>query len=293
MAQDSATPPRSATPPHSEEGKPAKGKSHTGKNADPVTLEVNDGVAVITLNRPDNRNSMTPELLCAYGQIAQQARRDGSVRCVVVTGSGSCFSAGADFRSQIQAAVEGKALQPDEQSFEMYRSFLQTLEFEVPVIGALNGHAVGGGFGLALLCDMRVAHEGAKYGANFARLGLHSGLGISYLLPRLVGLARANELLFTGRLVRGHEAATMGLVNQAVAADQVLSTAMEMATTVASNGPYAVRTMKQSIRQGLGWDVVGAARQEAYAQSASVQTADAKEGMTALLEKRTPVFSDA
>src|SRR5690606_4835573 len=100
----------------------------------------------------------------------------------------------------------------------MYEAFLGLLDVEVPVIGALNGHAVGGGFGLTLLTDVRIGNEDAKFGANFARIGLHSGLGISYLLPRLIGISQAAELLFTGRLVDGRECARLGLFSAAVPA---------------------------------------------------------------------------
>ena len=129
----------------------------------------------------------------------------------------------------------------------------------MPVIGALNGHAVGGGFGLSLVCDLRIANRESKYGAPFARLGLSAGMGISYILPRLVGPAKAAELLLTGRLVLGDEAEAMGLVNRAVGPDQVLPVAMEMAEAVAANAPLAVRFMKKSLYEGMGWEVRRAA----------------------------------
>src|SRR5262249_44796184 len=145
------------------------------------------------LNRPDNRNSMTPELLDAFASAAAQAR-SADVRCVVLTGTGSCFSSGADFKSTVQRQA---ARAPNERSYAMYESFLSLLDIAVPVIGALNGHAIGGGFGLALVCDLRIGARDAKYGANFVRLGLSPGMAISYMLPRLIGMARANELLLT------------------------------------------------------------------------------------------------
>ena len=149
---------------------------------------------------------------------------------------------------------------------------------------------LGGGFGLALCCDIRIANADAKYGANFARLGLHSGLGISYLLPRLVGASRACELLFTGRVFLGAEGQTMGLFSEALEADAVLPRAMAMAAEIASAAPIAVREMKRSIYAGLGWDVPAAAWNEAFVQAATLETADAREGMAALLEKRAPEF---
>jgi len=248
-------------------------------------------IGVVRMNRPDQRNSMTAELLDAFAARVLEARADAHARCVVVTGSGACFSAGADLRAQIQrGGDEARARMPHEASFAMYTAFLGVLDIEVPVVGALNGHTVGGGFGLALLTDIRIGNEAARYGANFARLGLHSGLGISYTLPRVIGASRAAELLFTGRLVSGVEAAAMGLVSRAVPGEQVLHEAMALAHEIAQAAPIAVRMMKASMRQFLGWEVRQAAWSEAYAQSATIATADFKEGMEALLGKRDPTF---
>jgi len=149
---------------------------------------------------------------------------------------------------------------------------------------------VGGGLGLALVCDLRIANADAKYGANFVRLGLHPGMATTYLLPRLVGLPRALELLLTGRIVTGRDACEIGLVNHAVPADEVLPRARALAREIASAAPIAVRWTKRSIYRNLAWDPRSAAEVEAHAQSRTVETDDAKEGMRALLEKRAPVF---
>ncbi|MEZ4265843.1 MAG: enoyl-CoA hydratase/isomerase family protein [Myxococcota bacterium] len=250
-------------------------------------------IGVITLDRPDNRNSMTPELLEGFAAAADQAIADGSARVVVITGTGRCFSAGADFRSQIQAdgEAEGRTPQAHERSYAMYRPFLRVLDIEVPVIGALNGHAIGGGFGLSLVCDLRIAEAKSLYGANFAKLGLHPGMAISYVLPRLIGPAKAAELLFTGRRITGAEALEIGLVNDVAAGgDAVLSAAMAMAADIAASAPIAVRMMKRTFYAGLGWDVRRGAMDEAFAQAVTVDTDDAREGMKALLDKRVPEF---
>jgi enoyl-CoA hydratase/carnithine racemase len=244
-------------------------------------------VGVITLDRPDNRNSMTPELLDAFAAASAAARADSSTRCVVVTGTGSCFSSGADFKSTLQRT--GGA--PHERSYAMYAPFLSLLDLDVPVIGALNGHTVGGGFGLALVCDLRIGAERAKYGANFVKLGLAPGMAISYMLPRIVGLPRANELLFTGRLVDGIEAASLGILNRAVPTDAVMTTAMELASTIAANAPIAVRETKRAIRRGLQLAIREAAHAESYAQAETVATDDSREGIAALLDKRDPSFT--
>jgi enoyl-CoA hydratase/carnithine racemase len=256
--------------------------------SDAVRFHVDGLVGVITLDRPDNRNSMTPELLDAFAVASAAARADATVRAVVVTGTGSCFSSGADFKSSLQRDL-GAA--PHERSYAMYEPFLSLLDLEVPVIAALNGHAVGGGFGLALVCDVRIGARDAKYGASFVRLGLAPGMGISYLLPRVIGLPRASELLLSGRLVDGGEAEALGIVNRAVAAGDVLSHAMALAREIADAAPLAVRATKAAIRRGLALDVRAAARAEAHVQAASLATDDAREGIAALLGKRKPVFT--
>lgn len=250
-------------------------------------------IGEIVLDRPDNRNSMMPELLDAFARASEAARRDDA-RCILIRGEGRCFSAGADFSPggfpqspELQRDV--RAL-PHERSFAMYEPFLSVWDLAVPVIAALNGHAVGGGFGLALMCDIRIANRSAKYGANFCRLGLSSGMAISYLLPRIVGASKAAELLYTGRLMLGDELEAIGLCSQAVDADAVVDHARELAQSIADSAPLAVRAVKQTLREGMGWDPRRAAMREAALQAQTIDTEDAREGIAALLEKRKPVF---
>ncbi|MEK7793466.1 MAG: enoyl-CoA hydratase/isomerase family protein [Candidatus Hydrogenedentota bacterium] len=260
--------------------------------ADPAVLyEVQDHIATITLNRPENRNSMTADILAGIEEATARASNDAALRCVVITGRGTSFCAGADFKSSAQANTQSAALPSNERSFAMYRPFLSVLDIPVPVIGALNGHAIGGGLGLAIVCDMRVANAQSKYGANFTKLGLHPGMATTYILPRLVGVPKAAELLFTGRLVNGAEAAQLGLANYAVAPEEVLPKAMELAREVASCAPLATRWTKRSFYQNLDWSPHTAAQHEADLQSRTLETQDYKEGTTALLEKRTPNFT--
>jgi len=253
-----------------------------------VRFSAADGIGVLTLNRPDNRNSMTPELLDSFLAASTQARA-ADLRCLVVTGSGTCFCSGADFKSTL--ARDGERRAPHERSYAMYEPFLSLLDIEVPVIGALNGHAVGGGFGLALICDLRIGARDAKYGANFVKLGLAPGMAISYLLPRLAGVARANELLLTGRLIDGGEAERLGILNRAVAAGDVLGEALALARSIADNAPLAVRATKRAIQRGLELQTRDAARLEAFAQAETITTGDAREGIAALLAKRPPRFT--
>ena len=253
-----------------------------------VRYERDGDIGVITLDRPDNRNSMTPELLDSF-VVASETARKAEIRCLVITGAGSNFSTGADFKATLQRDGDRRA--PNEKSFAMYEPFLSLLDIAVPIVGALNGHAVGGGFGLALVCDMRIGAREAKFGANFVKLGLAPGMAISYLLPRIIGLPRANELLLTGRLVDGVEAEALGILNRAVPAADVLATAMQLARDVAAAAPLAVRATKAAIRRGLELHVREAAHAEAYAQAESLATDDAREGISALLAKRPPQFT--
>jgi enoyl-CoA hydratase/carnithine racemase len=258
----------------------------------PVLFSVDEQTHIgrLTLNRPENRNSMTAELLDAFSQASEQARVHPTMRVLVVTGTGPCFSSGADFRAIVQREDTERVTLAHERSFAMYAPFLSLRKIEVPIVGALNGHAVGGGFGLALSCDLRVAAEHARYGANFARLGLHPGLGIGYLLPRLIGLPKASELLFTGKLIDGRSGERLGLMNKAVPASEVLAESLALALEIAKSAPLAVRSMKRMMLAQLGWDVERAAMEEAMAQAATLQTDDVKEGIAALLEKREPHF---
>jgi len=256
--------------------------------SDAVRYHTEDTIGVITLDRADNSNSMTPELLDAFAAASARARQDSSVRAIVVTGTGTCFSRGADFKATLQRDT---GMAPHERSYAMYVPFLSLLDIEVPVIGALNGHAVGGGFGLALVCDVRIGAREAKYGANFVRIGLAPGMAISYLLPRIVGVAKANEMLLAGTLVDGTEAERIGILNRAVPAADVRNVAMELARTIASNAPMAVRHTKAAIKRGLALTVREAAMEEAVAQAETVASDDCREGIAALLEKRAPVFT--
>jgi enoyl-CoA hydratase/carnithine racemase len=252
-----------------------------------VLYELKDRIARITLNRPENRNSMTPEVLEGFREATARAAEDDDLRCVIISGSGRSFCAGADFRSQVQT---GDGRLPHERSFAMYEPFLSVLDLEVPTIAAMNGHAIGGGLGLALVCDLRVANRDARYGANFVRLGLHPGMATTYILPRLVGMPRAAELLFTGRIISGEEAAAAGLANHAVAPDEVLARSEALAREIAGCAPLAVRMTKRILYRNVDFEPRPAAELEAHAQSRSLETEDAREGIRALLEKREPEF---
>jgi enoyl-CoA hydratase/carnithine racemase len=247
-----------------------------------VLYAVEGGIGEITLNRPENRNAMTPDVLSGLAAAVARARSDPALRCLIVTGRGKSFCAGADFRARREEVLEGPAAPPHERAYQTYAPFLSLLDLEVPTVAAMQG--------LAIVCDLRVANESARYGANFVRLGLHPGMANTYLLPRLMGVPNAVELLLTGRLVDGAEAARRGLVHYAVPESEVLARARALAAEIASAAPLAVRWTKRSLYEGLAWDPRTAARREALLQSRSFETGDFREGVAALLGKREPRF---
>jgi enoyl-CoA hydratase len=161
----------------------------------------------------------------------------------------------------------------------------------IPTIAAIHGYAIGGGLALALACDLRYAAEDAKVGVNFARLGLHPGMASTVTLPRAVGVARALELFYTGRLVSGREAEALGLVNRAVPRAELMPTVLEVARTIAGNAPLVVRMLKRAVYQGLAGGLQGALEYEAFCQALTYGTEDLTEGMAAVRERRAPRFT--
>jgi enoyl-CoA hydratase/carnithine racemase len=261
--------------------------------SEPILLDVDDPIAVLTLNRPDERNTMSAEVLDTFKARIAEVGDMPDVRCLVITGSGRYFCSGANLTGM--GSLLGTDSPDGEEGIRknitgVYESFLCLLDVDVPVIAAINGHAVGGGFGLALACDIRVANLAAKMGANFVRLGLHPGMATTYMMPRLLGVSKAAELLFTGRIFTGEEAAEMGLVSYAVAAEEVVPKAMALAKEIASAAPIAVRLAKQSLYQSIDYDPRSWIEPEATAQAKTVKTRDFMEGVGAFLQKRKPIF---
>lgn len=245
-------------------------------------------ISQITFNRPEQRNSMGKETMAAFAIALDELLDDQECRCVIITGKEGHFCSGADFKGDL---FEMGDVLPHEYLYGTYTPFLRLLQVKVPIIAAMNGHAIGGGLGMSLVCDMRIASKSSLYGANFARLGFHSGMGISYTLPRLIGLPKAMELLMTGRLIKGEKAEAMGIANYAVEQEQVLGKAWELAEEIAINAPLVLRMMKQSVMEGLALNIEQAAEWEAKNQAITFETVDSKEGVAALLEKRVPVFT--
>ena len=258
-----------------------------------VLMEVRNKICQLTLNRPANRNSIDDEIPLALKQRLEELKSVKDVRCIILTGSGSTFCGGGDFRSELFKHIfDDKSLLANEAiQKKIYGPVVGILDVDVPIIAAMNGHAIGGGLGVALLCDFRIANKTAKYGTNFVRLGCTSGLGISYTLPHLIGIPAAMELLLTGRLISGEQAARIGIANYAMDPEDVLPKAWELAGQIAAAAPIAVRAMKKQIYRGFAAERAEALAIESHNMSRTMQSEDFLEGTRALLEKREPNFA--
>jgi enoyl-CoA hydratase/carnithine racemase len=255
-----------------------------------VRFTASDDIGVITLNRPDNRNSMTPELLAAFA-AATAAARAAQLRCLVVTGTGACFSAGADFKSVVQSDTE--RLAPNERSYAMYEPFLSLLDIAVPVIGALNGHTVGGGLEIALACDIRIAKkEGGKIGLPEVNLGVLPGTGGTQRFARAVGTARALELMATGRTFSFEEALEMNLIHYIYEKESFWEDVLAYARQFCppNKASRAVGRIKRSVVTGVEIPFGEALGLERELQQLLFTSEDAKEGLAAYVEKRAANF---
>ena len=265
----------------------------------PLVLEERHGtVVVLTFNDPERRNAMTEAMGTALADRVAALARDASLRAVVLTGAGRAFSAGGDLGMiEAKGAVgradpggAGRRRNRDEmQAF--YRLFLSVRDLPCPTVAALNGAAIGAGLCVALGCDLRIAAIEAKLGLNFTRLGIHPGMAATWTLPRLVGPARAAELLYTGRVIDGAEAARIGLANEAVAEAETLPRALALAAEIAASAPVAVRGTRQALARTALASLDDQIAFEAARQAECYETADLVEGIAAVREKREPRFS--
>ncbi|MBY0401639.1 enoyl-CoA hydratase/isomerase family protein [Myxococcota bacterium] len=245
-----------------------------------ILLDVEEGIATITLNRPEKLNAYTTEMGEEFTHAFRNLERDPDIRAIVMTGAGRAFCAGADLE-HLAAHAKGQNVSKGPRLGE--EDFLRQLPLEMraaskPVIAAINGHAVGVGMTMAMPADVRIAAVDAKLGFVFGRLGILPGLGSTHLLPQLVGMARAQELVLTAKKILGSEAAEIGLVNKAVPADQVLPTARAMAKEMAEIDPIVLAFAKQALQFGAAHTMAQAMKNE---QSESARLKSAREAAKA------------
>lgn len=251
------------------------------------------GIVTLAFNQPETRNSMTPAMGEEVIRAVEEIRGDDSVRVVVLTGTGKAFSSGGNLGMIAQdtgARSDASAPSMLGSPREFYARFLTIRNLPVPTIAAINGHAVGAGLCVALACDIRIAAADAKLGMTFTKLGLHPGMGATYFLPRLIGTARACELLFSGRVIDAIEGERLGLINHVVPRDELDNAVHSLAREIAAAAPVAVRLVKKSIYRGVQHTLEDMLDYEALNQGLTFTTADAREGVTAMMEKREPKF---
>lgn len=252
-----------------------------------------DGVAVVTLDDPERRNAMTPAMGDALRDAFLGLAADDDLRVAVLTGTPPAFSAGGDLGMLEEHARRTREEDVDasDEMRSFYDRFLALRQLPVPVVAAINGHAVGAGLCVALACDLRfVAHE-AKVGLNFSRLALHPGMGGSWFLPRILGQQHAARWLYTGQLVGGSRAAAEGLALEALPADEVLPAAMTLARTIAAASPLVVRQLRASLAAAPTATLEEQLDLEAAMQADNYGTQDFVEGIAAVRDRRDPEFT--
>ena len=253
-----------------------------------ITVKKEEGVATITLNRPEAMNTVTEQLIKELLEATEEVGSDNSVKVVVLTNTGRAFSAGADLNAPIFEITN---------PVEMWKVVVEVGKIPLnlrnmlkPVIAAVNGVAVGAGLGIALAADIILASDKARFGHAYRNIGLMSDAGAIYLLPRLIGVSKACELIFTGKIIDAAEAEKIGLVNRVVPADQLETEVKELALKLAKGPSATIGLAKASLYQGLLMDLPTAIEWEARAHTITMLAEDMQEGIKAFKDKREPVF---
>lgn len=252
-----------------------------------ILYEVKDGILYLTLNRPEVRNALSPEMWRDIRTATELAQKDDAVRVIIVSGAGEkALASGAD----IQEIHDRNYLKMLEATASVSLKALE--DTDKPVICAINGYALGGGCELAMACDIRIATERSKFGQPEVGLGIMPGAGGTQRLPRIVGIGKAKELIYTGRIITALEAKEIGLVNQVTGntREELMVAATDMAAQIMKKGPISVRMAKLCINYGFETDMTTALTIERLAQTIAFSTEDRKEGTAAFLEKRAAQF---
>jgi enoyl-CoA hydratase/carnithine racemase len=254
-----------------------------------VLKEVQDGVALLTLNRPDRLNAWTSEMEELYFDALEECAGSTQVRAIVVTGAGRGFSAGADMQHLQSLGEDGPS---DDEVARERRPQSLPLSIPKPIIAAINGPCAGIGLVQALMCDVRLAAEGAKLTTAFARRGLVAEHGISWMLPRLIGPSRALDLLMSARVVLADEAFGLGLVNRVLAPEALLESALTYARELSANcSPASMATIKRQVYGDLERGLVEATAAADRLMVESFTAPDFQEGVSSFLERREPRFA--
>lgn len=250
----------------------------------------------LILNRASTRNAIASHEDCAeIVEAVESANQNSTISCIVLTGAGSAFCAGGDIRMMKDRDGVGPLKQPDETRANYKRGVqrvIKTLwECEIPMIAAINGHAIGLGLDLACLCDIRITVPQAKFASSFIKMGLVPGDGGAWILPRAVGLSKAAELIFTGDVIDAESALACGIVSSVVDETKLIPEALELANRIVANPARSLRLAKRLLRDGQHQRLTDVLELSAAFQSLAHETADHAEAVDAFLEKRTPDFT--
>ena len=256
-----------------------------------LIYEVKDSIATLTLNRPDRLNALGGSLRDDLHDAITRSAADPEVRVMIITGSGKGFCSGGDVKAMSEAK-DGRRERPLMEKIApgRDRTLLAMRDAPQPIIAAVNGAAAGAGMNLALGCDIRLASTAAKFSQAFVKRGLHPDWGGTYFLPRVVGMAKAAELIFTGAVIDATEALRLGIVSQVLAPEELLPAAHTLARAIAAGPPIAIRLAKRGLYRNAESDLRTALEYETFAQNTCFETEDATEGIKAFVEKRTPHF---
>jgi enoyl-CoA hydratase len=253
-----------------------------------VVFEKENGIGIVTLNRPDHLNALSIKLKEELSEVLVDMERDPEVKVVILTGGKKCFCSGSDIKERLIL----KMTQSEFYSFQRKaHDFFGRIEnFDKPVIAAISGVAIGGGCELALVCDLRIASDTARFGFPEVKIGIIPAGGGTQRLSRLIGIAKAKEMLFTGDLIDPEEAYRLGLVNKVAPGDQLMEEAKKLAGRFLSHAPLALKFAKRAINVGIQVDLTSALDFEAQCASLLAGSEDFNEGLQAFSEKRKPVF---
>lgn len=252
-----------------------------------ILTEIKDNIGIIKINRPQQLNALNIETIYELNDLIHLWSKDDKIKVIIITGEGKSFIAGADI-----AEMKDMTKQQAIDFSEMGQKVLSLIESqEKPVIACVNGFALGGGCELAMACDIRVASDKAKFGQPEVNLGVIPGFAGTQRLARMVGTAKAKELILTGEMIDAQTALSVGLVNQVVPHDNLLDETFKMAQKITSKGPTAVRLAKKVISRGIETDFATGSSFEVEAFGECFASGEAKEGMSAFLEKRKPEWS--
>jgi enoyl-CoA hydratase/carnithine racemase len=264
----------------------------TPSNTDELLVEQQDRVVVITLNRPERLNAISRDMLNELSAKMVEANKDPDTRCIVLTGAGRGFCSGLDLIDTGGNMEARKGQNRPRQLFDLRDAPINVMwNIDTPIICAVNGAAAGYGMDMTLLCDMRIASEHAKMAAVTAKRNVVPESGGTWLLPRLIGWAKAAELYYRARTLNAEECLEIGLVNAVVPSDELMPTALQWAQEVAENAPIAVQTTKRMMRMGLEESYDTAVDHLMVHLAGMFQSEDFEEGVRAFLEKRKPNFT--